>query len=157
MMNNSKGIVSTHRTLLRGGKPPLFIILTVVAVTLTGETPTSKAQDAQPPYKNPQLSLDARVADLIGRMTVEEKARQLDMYFGCEAVLDTNQYTGRTHAKPDAVFNPEMAKKNLGMLGIGSIHDIYPRAKLSNRIQDWVIKSNRLGIQIGRASCRERV
>jgi beta-glucosidase len=146
MMNNSKSLVSTHRTLLRGGKPPLFIILTLVAVTLTGETPTSKAQDAQPPYKNPQLVLDARVADLIGRMTVEEKARQLDMYFGCETVLETNQYTGRTHAKPDAVFNAGMAESNLGILGIGSIHDIYPRAKLSNRIQEWVMQSNRLGI-----------
>ena len=90
--------------------------------------------------------MEARVADLIGRMTLVEKVRQLDMYFGCESVLETNQYTGRTHAKPDAVFNPGMAETNLGTLGIGSIHDIYPRAKLSNRIQEWVMKSNRLGI-----------
>ena len=140
MINNSKSIISTHRTLFSGGKPPLLVILTVVAMILTGETPMSKAPDARPPYKNPQLAVDARVADLIGRMTVEEKARQLDMYFGCETVLETNQYTGRTHAKPDAVFNAGMAESNLGILGIGSIHDIYPRAKLSNRIQEWVMK-----------------
>jgi len=37
---------------------------------------------------DPNLAVDTRVADLIGRMTVEEKARQLDMYFGCEELLD---------------------------------------------------------------------
>jgi beta-glucosidase len=146
MTNDSNGIVSTHRTLFGGKKYPFFLILTVMAVTVMGEISASKAQDASSPYKNPHLAVQSRVADLIGRMTVEEKARQLDMYFGCEAVLETNQYTGRTHAKPDAVLNPGMAETNLGKLGIGSIHDIYPRAKLSNRIQEWVMKSNRLGI-----------
>lgn len=81
-------------------------------------------------------------------MTLEEKARQLGMYFGCESLLNTNQQASKTHAKPDALFNSQLAEKNLGTLGIGSIHDIYPRAKLSNRIQEWVIKSNRLGIPV---------
>jgi beta-glucosidase len=79
-------------------------------------------------------------------MTLEEKARQLDMYYGCEALLHTNQYTGRTHALPDAEFDPQMAEKNLGTSGIGSIHDLYPRPALYNRVQSWVIRSNRLGI-----------
>jgi beta-glucosidase len=146
MTNNFKGVVSTHRTFFTDKKYPVFAILTMMAAALMSGILASKAQDASSPYKNPNLTVDARVADLIGRMTLEEKVRQLDMYFGCEAVLETNQYTGRTHAKPDAIFNPEMAGKNLGTLGIGSIHDIYPRAKLSNRVQEWVMKSNRLGI-----------
>jgi beta-glucosidase len=146
MTNNFKGIVSTLRKLFRGEKHPFFFILTLVAVAWASQTQASKAQDVPPLYKNPQIAVDARVADLIGRMTLVEKVRQLDMYFGCETVLETNQYTGRTHARPDAVFNPGMAETNLGTLGIGSIHDVYPRAKLSNRIQDWVMKSNRLGI-----------
>ncbi len=146
MINNANGFGPVAKTLFRGKKHQFFIILTVMASVLTGEISPSKAQDASSPYKNPNLPVDARVADLIGRMTLVEKVRQLDMYFGCEAVLETNQYTGRTHAKPDAIFNPGMAETNLGTLGIGSIHDVYPRAKLSNRIQDWVMKSNRLGI-----------
>jgi beta-glucosidase len=145
MTDNFKGIVSTHQTLLGGRRYPFFLILIVMAFALMNESKL-KAQGEKPPYKDPNLAVAARVTDLIGRMTLEEKVRQLDMYFGCEAVLDTNQYTGRTHAKPDAFFNPEMAEKNLGTLSIGSIHDIYPRAKLSNRIQEWVMKSNRLGI-----------
>jgi beta-glucosidase len=114
---------------------------------MAGGMPELRAEDA--PYKNPNLAVDARVADLVGRMTLEEKARQLDMYFGCEDLLDKNKnqtVDNHTHAKPDAIFDPQFAEKKLGNLGAGSIHDLYPRAKLSNRIQDWVIKSNRLGI-----------
>jgi len=149
MTNNPKGIVPIHRTLFSGKKYPFFLILTVMAAALTGEISTLKAQDAPPPYKNPNLAVEARVADLLGRMTLEEKARQLDMYFGCEDLLDKNKnqtVDHHTHAKPDAIFDPQFAEKSLGNLGAGSIHDIYPRAKLSNCIQEWVIKSNRLGI-----------
>lgn len=137
MFSHFKGITVTRQVL-----GTFFTMVGVIS--LVG---TIHAEDILP-YKNPNLPVDARVADLIGRMTVEEKARQLDMYFGCEALLETNQYVGKTHAKPEATFNPQLAEKNLGKLGVGSIHDIYPRAKLSNRIQEWVIKSNRLGIPV---------
>ncbi len=122
-----------------------FFTLIALAVTLAKVVPAARAEDL-PPYKNPSLSADARVADLLSRMTLQEKARQLDMYFGCQAVLQANQYTHRTHANPDAVFDPQMAEANLGNGGIGSIHDLFPRAALYNQIQAWVIASNRLGI-----------
>jgi beta-glucosidase len=125
---------------------PFFLILTLISAVLVGGSQELKAQNPSAPYKNPGLEVDSRVADLIGRMTLEEKVRQLDMYFGCQDLLDTNQCASITHAKPDAVFNPQAAATNLGTLGVGSIHDLYPRARLSNRIQKWVIRSNRLGI-----------
>ena len=149
MTNNSKDIVPSHLNFLGDQRRPFFLILTVAIVALTGEISALRAQDVPPPYKNAGLAVDARVADLVGRMTLEEKARQLDMYFGCEDLLDKNKnqtVDHHTHAKPDAIFDPEFAKKSLGNLGVGSIHDLYPRAKLSNRIQEWVIKSSRLGI-----------
>ena len=37
-----------------------------------------------PPYKDPHLSVDRRVEDLLARMNVDEKIRQLDMYWGKE-------------------------------------------------------------------------
>ncbi len=117
-----------------------------IAVVLWLAGATILPAQVLPAYKNPALPVEARVADLLRRMTPEEKARQLDMFFGCESFLDADQFTNRTHAKPDAVFNPQFAKKNLGTLGAGSIHDLYPRAKLYNTVQAWVIKSNRLGI-----------
>ncbi len=71
---------------------------------------------------------------------------QLDMYFGCEGFLHTNDYSNRTHANTDAVFDAQMAAKNLGTNGVGSVHDLYPRPALYNRAQAWIIASNRLGI-----------
>ncbi len=122
----------------------LYVATTVVV--LTAGISTLKANDALPHYKDSTLSVEMRVEDSVGRMTVEEKARQLDMYFGCEDFLDPDQLTNKTHAKPDAVFDPQRAAKNLGALGAGSIHDLFPRATLCNSIQAWIIKSNRLGI-----------
>jgi len=114
--------------------------LLLAILSASGEEPTS------PPYKNRDLGIEERVQDLIGRMTVEEKARQLDMYSGCESLLKDTQCLDKTHAKTNAAFEPELAEKIVGNLGVGSIHDLYPSAGLYNRIQAWVMKSSRLGI-----------
>ncbi|HEV2328196.1 MAG TPA: glycoside hydrolase family 3 N-terminal domain-containing protein [Verrucomicrobiae bacterium] len=106
----------------------------------------SVARSAPLDYQNPNLPVDERVRDLLGRMTLEEKARQLDMYFGAQDFLTKDQTIDRTHARPDATFDPGKAGKAIGTLGVGSIHDIYPPPRLYNAIQAWVIKSNRLGI-----------
>jgi beta-glucosidase len=123
----------------------VLLLATLGAMSLAG---TILAQDNLPAYKNSNLSVDERVTDLVGRMTVEEKARQLDMYYGSESLIDKKTQTidHHTHAKPDAIFDPQFAEKNIGSLGIGSIHDLYPSPQLYNKIQAWVIKSNRLGI-----------
>jgi beta-glucosidase len=69
------------------------------------------------------------------------------MYNGCESLVDMSQTIDQhTHAKPDAAFDPEFARKNLGDLGAGSIHDLYPSPRLYNKVQAWVIQSSRLGI-----------
>src|SRR5260221_807817 len=106
------------------------------------------ANGTAPAYKSAELPGDDRVKDLLGDMTVEEKVRQLDMYYGSESLLDKKTQTidNHTHAKPDAVFDPQFAGKNIGTLGVGSIHDLYPSPQLYNKIQAWVIQSNRLGI-----------
>ena len=100
----------------------------------------------RPAYRQADLPVDQRVNDLLSRMTVEEKARQLDMYSGSDDLLAADQKIDKTHAKADAAFDPTLAAKALGSLGAGSIHDLYPHAKLYNAIQAWVMQSNRLGI-----------
>jgi beta-glucosidase len=104
----------------------------------------SAAPESNAPYKNSQLPVEERVRDLLNRMTLEEKVRQLDMYAGVPALVDKS--LDNTHAAPTAVFQPDAAEKLLGNLGAGSIHDLYPSAALSNTIQQWVMAHNRLGI-----------
>ncbi len=146
MIKHLRKILSSSKTHSIHQSCSFVFIVAVIATILAGPVSVSTAQETTLPYQKSSLAVSDRVADLLGRMTVEEKARQLDMYFGCEALLETNQFVARTHAKTNAVFNPEMAEKNLGMLGVGSVHDLYPRAQLYNRLQAWIMKSNRLGI-----------
>ncbi|HEY1986458.1 MAG TPA: glycoside hydrolase family 3 N-terminal domain-containing protein [Terracidiphilus sp.] len=117
------------------------LALLFVAVTIPAQ---QSASDSNAPYKQANLPIDERVRDLIGRMTVEEKARQLDMYAGVPDLIDKS--IDKTHAAYDARFKPDVAAKLLGSLGVGSIHDLYPSAPLANEIQRWVIDHSRLGI-----------
>ena len=121
--------------------------IVLAGLWLLGVPGFSNAQTNSPAYKNPNLSVTGRVQDLIGQMSLEEKARQLDMYYGCESLITKKQTIDQsTHAKPDAVFDPQFAERNLGNLGAGSIHDLYAGPKLYNTIQAWVINSSRLVI-----------
>ncbi len=97
-------------------------------------------------YRNPALSVDDRLRDLVSRMTVAEKARQLDMYDGCKSFLNAKALIKRGRSKPDAVLDLQQAAKSFGTLGAGAIHDLYPSAFVYNAAQAWVIQSNRLGI-----------
>ncbi len=51
------------------------IVAAICVSSFAQQTPPQSANDA--PYKNPSLSLDERVNDLISRMTVEEKVSQV--------------------------------------------------------------------------------
>jgi len=98
------------------------------------------------PYQQASLPIEQRISDLLARMTPEEKARQLDMYAGDSNMIDKR--VNNTHSAEDAVMPPDKAEKMWGDLGVGSIHDLYPTARLSNSIQDWVMKNSRLGIPV---------
>ena len=95
-------------------------------------------------YLQADAPMEKRVDDLLRRMTLEEKVRQLDMYAGAKDIVD--KHTDDTHAAPDAVFLPEKAQSQWGELGVGSIHDLNPTPEMTNTIQKWIIAHNRLGI-----------
>lgn len=95
-------------------------------------------------YRQPNAPIEVRVDDLLRRMTLEEKARQLDMYSGAKALV--SKFSDETHADPAAAFLPEKAQSLWGDLGVGSVHDLNPTPEQSNAIQKWVISHNRLGI-----------
>ncbi|WP_281234918.1 glycoside hydrolase family 3 N-terminal domain-containing protein [Flavobacterium gelatinilyticum] len=105
-------------------------IIFVMAVGFLNQTHAQKKylyQDAQAPVED-------RVKDLLSRMTLEEKVRQMDMYRG-------------DFFKEKEDFAKGKSAEKIGKLGIGAIHDLYPRsAKMINDLQTNVIKGNRWGI-----------
>ena len=41
----------------------------------------------QDPYENPELSVDERIADLLGRMNIDEKTAQMGTIYGYKRIL----------------------------------------------------------------------
>ncbi|TWT90213.1 Periplasmic beta-glucosidase precursor [Pseudobythopirellula maris] len=126
-------------------------LLCVIASILTIALSEANAQEA-PPYKNPILSVDRRVADLLGRMTLEEKVAQMT------CVWDEKG----SFPNADGSFNSDRAREAMPH-GIGQIarpSDIKgegdvgfepargPRetADFVNQIQRHLIEETRLGI-----------
>ena len=101
------------------------------------------AQDV-PIYKQSQVPIETRLDDLVGRMTLAEKVRQLDLYSGAKDLVDA--HIDDTHAAPTAAFVPARAEALFGSLGVAAIHDLYPTPAQANAIQQWVMAHNRLGI-----------
>jgi beta-glucosidase len=113
-----------------------LLALILLALTVPGtETATARLQTRPSlPYQNPALAVEDRVKDLLSRMSLEEKVRQMDMYSG-------------ERFKNGEDFSPGKARAAIGSLGVGAIHDIYPRsAEMINALQRYVTGSNRWGI-----------
>jgi beta-glucosidase len=126
-------------------RPTLLLMMAWVLCTLlTGAAAQQPAVPGLPIYKQSQAPIEARIDDLVRRMTLAEKVRQLDLYAGAKELVDA--HTDNTHAAPTAEFVPAKAQALLGSLGVGGIHDLYPTPVQANAIQQWVMAHNRLGI-----------
>jgi beta-glucosidase len=121
----------------------IVFALSTCVTALTGQESSTKVSST-PLYKQANAPIENRVNDLLGRMTLEEKVRQLDMYHGASELMSAQLDV--SHATLDAVFVPDKAQALLGSLGVGSIHDLYPTPEQANVVQKWVIEHNRLGI-----------
>lgn len=93
-------------------------------------SPSAEAEPKASPaslYRQAQVPTEKRLEDLLGRMTLEEKVCQLDLYAGAKAFVDQQKLKDDTHATLDAVFLPEQAQKVLGSLGVGESMICTPR------------------------------
>ncbi|MBN1887975.1 MAG: glycoside hydrolase family 3 C-terminal domain-containing protein [Thermoflexales bacterium] len=97
--------------------------------------------DFDAPYWNPRLSVEERLADLLGRMTLEEKVAQMSL-----AHLDERKMG------QDGQFEPDYLDAVLGN-GVGEIfhparHEHPPRqsASVANALQHHLRERTRLGI-----------
>ena len=90
----------------------------------------------RPRYLREDLSVEERVNDLLRRMTLEEKIRQMDMWAAAD--LTTNKLWDET----------KMARV-IGTTGIGAVHDLYPDdIEMVNMMQRYAIEHSRLHIPI---------
>jgi beta-glucosidase len=132
---------------------PTALLILLASVALFAQQPAAWTQQPSPAvpadavYKQAGLPVELRVRDLVSRMTVEEKARQLDMYRGVSPSVQEDAQKAADEIKAHG-FRPEEAEKTWGRLGAGSIHDLYGTPALNNAIQSWMMKNSRLGIPV---------
>jgi beta-glucosidase len=124
----------------------------VASITLAACAPVllrSQAQDA-PAYRNPKLPIEQRLADLLSRMTLEEKVAQL------EGVWENQQFMKTPESRfvdEKGAFLPERAAVLLAD-GIGQMsrpsEGRGPRemAEFTNTMQKWLKENTRLGIPV---------
>ena len=110
----------------------------------------STLTQSAPPYRDPKLSVDQRVADLLSRMTLEEKLAQLESAWQNPQFFRDPQIM---FVDEKGAFLPERAavllKYGLGEMSRPS-EQRGPRAmaEFTNTVQKWVKENTRLGIPI---------
>jgi beta-glucosidase len=104
------------------------------------------AAQTMAPYKNPALPVEQRVADLLSRMTPEEKFWQLFMIPGDLDKADSTQYK-------NGIFGFQVSASSKGdaggqMLNYGTSESGLVLARKINSIQRYFVEHTRLGIPI---------
>lgn len=143
-----------------------ILIIVGALCLMVGVAVAAEKQDVLP-YKNPKLSVEERLKDLISRMTLEEKVGQL------RCTLAWNYYEirgarsgerGRGNAKlevvPSESFKKDIAEGQIGMLWATYRADPWTQKSLSNglnpelaamcgnALQRYVMENTRLGIPL---------
>lgn len=104
-----------------------------------------------PAYRNPKLPIEQRVADLLSRMTLEEKVAQI------EAVWENPQFMKTPESRfvdDKGNFLPDRAavilKYGIGEMSRPGEVASGPRemAEFTNTMQKWVKENTRLGIPV---------
>ena len=128
----------------------LYILVIVQMVCTLGFTQSSPSL---PAFKDPSLSIDIRLSDLLSRMTLEEKVGQLLCPLGWEMY---EIHGSEVH--PSGKFKQLIKERNVGMLWATYRADPWTKktlanglnpemaAKAGNALQKYVMENTRLGI-----------
>jgi len=116
------------------------------------------AQQADPPYKNPTLPSEERVKDLLGRMTLEEKAAQLESTWQNRgSAMAPSSYFVDPNGKLEAAKAKALLTNGLGQFSrpseavAGANHNPATptaMAEFINQLQKLMLEQTRLGIPL---------
>jgi beta-glucosidase len=125
------------------------LLCAAVAAVLSpaARSPSARSQAAAPDYKDARLPVERRVADLLARMTLEEKVAQLVCLWA-----QRPQVGPQTDFSADrGDFSPQKAREVMPH-GVGQIARQRERkgpregALFANAVQRWLVEQTRLGI-----------
>ncbi|MGG6310432.1 glycoside hydrolase family 3 C-terminal domain-containing protein [Paenibacillus macerans] len=98
-------------------------------------------------YLDPELPIPERVSALLAEMTLPEKVRQLDQYYGA-SLLSAAHPRMSTVMADEAEILWDKVRETFGKEGIGCIHDLYGTPEINNALQRYAVEETRLGIPI---------
>jgi beta-glucosidase len=117
--------------------PSTCIGLCVLAILFLSTSAQQSASSDTPPYRNPNLAIPNRVADLLSRMTLEEKVEQ----------LAGSEHSQLSIIDPTGTFNDETARQTLSSYENADLAlDAKRGAILRNGVQRYFKEKTRLGI-----------
>jgi beta-glucosidase len=136
----------------------VLFLVSLLALTTTLSTHHAQAQSnpqqqqppANAPYRDPKLPVEQRIADLLSRMTLEEKVAQL------EGAWENKQFFSDPNmlfVDDKGAFLPDHAavllKNGLGEISRPSEHrDPRAMVEFTNSVQKWLKDNTRLGIPV---------
>ncbi len=123
-------------------------------IALVGLASGTSWADVQPPYRDPRADVDARVADLLGRMTLEEKvAQMLAVWQGKVDLLDAQSQFDAAKAAalyPNGFGSFARPSDRRGAVSprIAPGRDTRATIAMTNAIQRFALEHTRLGIPV---------
>lgn len=112
-----------------------FAVVALLIMTIAVQAQTNKPAST-PLYKNAKAPIEQRIKDLLQRMTLEEKAGQLNQVNG-------GVFTGPAANDPGQKAKLDLAKKG----GVGSFLNVIGVSETRNA-QEAVVENSRLGIPL---------
>ena len=122
-------------------KSPAFRIIALLMSALPALGSYCQEQQNPPDYKDPSIPVEQRVADLLSKMTLEEKVAQTTSYNEQEETYDAQgKFTG------DVL--KDFVKDGVGIMRFGRLLDQppYTHTEITNAVQRYVMENNRYGI-----------